>query len=79
MGLFVAAHGWREAKILPSPSRPIICHTYLTMIKLGTVIRYLKKDLKIYINPVTLSSSSSDISIYFAGNCQLLPYQEMQI
>ena len=39
MGLFGAAHGWRGAK---SPLLKI-CHTYPTMMKLSTVIPYLKK------------------------------------
>ena len=39
MGLFGAAHGW-GAK---SPHLPKICHTYPAMMKLGTVIPYLKK------------------------------------
>ena len=45
MGLFGAAHGWGEGKKAPLPKT---CHTYLAMIKLGTVIPYLKKIQKIY-------------------------------
>ena len=46
MGIFGAAHGWRgEAKKAPLLK---ICHTYPTMMKLGTVIPYLKKIQKIY-------------------------------
>ena len=46
MGIFGAAHGWGEvAKKLPLPK---ICHPYPTMMKIGTVIRYLKKIQKIY-------------------------------
>ena len=57
MGLFGAAHGLggggggrpRKAPLpLPSPSLPKICQTYPTMMKLGTVIPYLKKIRKIY-------------------------------
>ena len=44
MGFFGAAHGCGGKK---SPL-PKICHTYLTMMKLGTVIPYLKKIQKIY-------------------------------
>ena len=40
MGLFGAAHGWGEGKKV---SLLKICHTYPTMMKLGTVIPYLKK------------------------------------
>ena len=39
MGLFGAAQRW-EVKRLPFPK---ICHTYPTMMKLGTVIPYLKE------------------------------------
>ena len=41
MVFFAAAHGWRS-------TLPKICHTYLTVMKLGTVIPYLKKTQKIY-------------------------------
>ena len=44
MGLFGAAQGW-ESKKAPLPK---ICHTYPTMMKLGTVIPYPKAILKIY-------------------------------
>ena len=42
--MFGAAHGWGKPKKAPLPK---ICHTYLTMMKLGTVIPYLKIE-KIY-------------------------------
>ena len=42
-GLFRAAHEWRER-----PPLPKICQTYLTIIKLGTRIPYLKKIQKMY-------------------------------
>ena len=51
MGFFGAADGWGMClgggggKKDPLPK---ICHTYPTMIKLGTVIPYLKKIQKIY-------------------------------
>ena len=41
MGFFGAAHRWGRAK--KTSLLPKICHTYPTMIKLGTVIPYLKK------------------------------------
>ena len=41
---------------------PKICHTYPTIVKLGTAISYLKK-IQIYINHGTHSVSSADISI----------------
>ena len=39
MGIFGAAHGWGSQKA-PLPK---ICHTYPKMMKLGTVIPYLRK------------------------------------
>ena len=46
-GLFQAADRWGvwEAK---RPPLPKICRTYPTMMKLGTVISYLKKIQKLY-------------------------------
>ena len=41
MGIFGAAHGWGGSE--KGPSIPKICQTYPTMMKLGTVIPYLKK------------------------------------
>ena len=46
MGIFGAAHGWWGQKALPP--HPKICRRYPTMMKLGTVIPYLKKIQKIY-------------------------------
>ena len=53
MAFFRSAHGWEEvggaggggAKKAPLPK---IWHTYPTMMKLGTVIPYLKKIQKLY-------------------------------
>ena len=45
MGIFEAAHGQGEGA---KKALPEICHTYPTMMKLGTVIPYLKKIKKIY-------------------------------
>ena len=44
MGFFGAAHGWGAKR----PALYKICHTYPTMMKLGTVIPYPKKIQKIY-------------------------------
>ena len=55
-----------------------ICHTYPTVMKLGTLILYLNKIQK-YINNVTHPLSSADISIFFIGNQQILLNQEIQI
>ena len=40
------AHGWEEGK---KALLPKTCHIYLTLMKLGTVIPYLKKIQNIYI------------------------------
>ena len=47
MGLFGAAHGWGGGGP-KRPPPPKICHTYPTVMKLGTVIPYPKKIQKIY-------------------------------
>ena len=60
MGLFGATHGWGQAKNAPIPK---ICHTYPTMMKLGTVIPYLKKTQK-YMNHVTHPLSCPDTSSF---------------
>ena len=52
MGFFGAAHGWGPPS-LKAPL-PIICHTYPTIMKLGTVIPYPKKIQKIYESRETL-------------------------
>ena len=48
MGIFGAAHGWGWGVGQKDPPLPKICRTYLTMMKLGTAIAYLKKIQKIY-------------------------------
>ena len=61
MGFFGAAHGWgRGGK---KPPLPKTGHTYLTMMKLGTVIPYLEKIQK-NMNHVAHPLSSADISIF---------------
>ena len=45
MGFFGAAHGWGGGFLPPLPK---IHHTYPTMMKLGTVIPYLRKIQKMY-------------------------------
>ena len=45
MGIFGAANGWRLPK---KPPLPKIGHTYPIIMKLDTVIPYLKKIQKIY-------------------------------
>ena len=65
MSLFGAAQGLGEAK---KPPLSKICHTYPNLMKLGTVIPYLKKiqRFKKYINHVTHPLSSADISTFSA-------------
>ena len=46
MGFFGAAHEWGGAFCPPPPSK--ICHTYPTIMKLGTDIPYLRKIQKMY-------------------------------
>ena len=74
MGIFGAAHGW-GAKKDPLPK---ICHTYPTMVKLGTDIPCLKKIQKIYesrVTPLELCPHHH----FFTGNQQIWLYQEIQI
>ena len=47
-GHFRTSQGWGGGGGQKGHSLPKICHTYPTMIKLGTVIPYLKKIQKIY-------------------------------
>ena len=67
MGLFGAADGWGGKKTPP----PKICHTYLTMMKLGTVTPFLKKIQK-YINHVTDPFNSADIGIFHRKSANLV-------
>ena len=59
--IIVAVHRWGKVKRVPFPK---ICHAYPTMMKLGTVLPYLKKIQEIYESCNTLLElSSADISI----------------
>ena len=60
MGLFGATHGWGEKR--PSSLKFV---KQPTIMKLGTVILHVNKIQK-YINGVTHSMSSADISIFSA-------------
>ena len=74
MGLFGAAHGWGAKRA----ALPKICQTYPTMMKLSTVIPYLKKAKKIYESrdkPLDFCRHQH----FFIGNQQILLYQEIQI
>ena len=75
MGFFRVSHRWGGPK---RPSLPKTCHTYPTMMKLGTVIPYLKKIWKTY--------KSRDTPLAFCWhqyfvteNQQISLYQEIQI
>ena len=48
MDFFGAAHGSSGEGAAKRAPHPKICHTYPTMMKLGTVIPYPKKIQKIY-------------------------------
>ena len=60
MGTFGAVHGWGGGK---KAHLPKICHTYPAMMKLCTVIPYLKKIQKIYESRDT-PLTSTDISFF---------------
>ena len=72
MGLFGAAHGWGAKK------PPRICCTYPTVMKLDTVLPYLKKIQKIHKSRDTPLEFSRHQD-FFTGNQQFLLYQEMQV
>ena len=61
MGFFGAAHGWGEG-VQKGPLLPKICHKYPAMMKLGTVVRCLKKSQKKYKSH---SLCCADISIFY--------------
>ena len=60
MGFFGAAHGWGE-RVQKGPLLPKTCHKYPAMMKLGTVVRCLKKSQKKYKSH---SLCCADISIF---------------
>ena len=77
--------GWALSGLLtdggpkrPLPPLPKICHTYPSMVKLGTVIPYLKKIQKIYKSCDTPPEFYWH-QYFFNGNQQILLYQEIQI
>ena len=67
-------HFWDCSQIggKKGPPVPIICHTYPTMMKLGTFISYLEKIQKIY------ESEFWRHRHFFTGNQQILLCQEIQ-
>ena len=76
MGLIGAAHGCEGAK---KASLPKISHTYPTIIKLGTVIPYLKEIKEMYESRDTPCDFSWHQHFFFTGNQQILLYQEIQV
>ena len=75
MGLFRTAYRWGREK---RSSVPKICYTYSTMMKLGTVIPYLKKTQKSYESRDTPLEFCQH-QHFFIGNQQILLYQKIQI
>ena len=78
MGLFGDAHGWGDGGGSKKAPLRKICHTYSTMMKLGTDIPYLKKIQKIY------ESCDAPLAFcwhqcFFTENQQILFYQEIHI
>ena len=61
-----------------SPSLPKICHTYPTVMRLGTAIHYLKKIQKIYESR-DMPTDFCWHQHFFTGNQQVLLYQEIRI
>ena len=73
--LFGTAHGWGDQKDTPLL---IICHIYPLVMKLGTVIPYLRKIKNIYKSCHTILDFYWQ-QHFFKVNKQILPYQEIQI
>ena len=72
IGFFGAAHGWGGAFWSPLPKIP---HTYPTMMKLGTIISYLRKIHKMY-KPRDISLEFCWHQHFFSRNQQILLHQE---
>ena len=75
MGFFGATHEWEGGA--KRPPLPKIRHTYPAMIKLGTVIPYLRKTQKLYKSRDTLLEFCWH-QHFSTGDQQILLYQEMQ-
>ena len=76
VGLFGAAHGWGGEQ--KAPPLPKICHTYPTMMKLGTVIPYLKKTQKLYESRDKHPGFFRH-QHFFIGNQRIWLYEKIQI
>ena len=75
MGFFGSAHWLGEGGKVPLPN---ICHIYPKMMKLGTIVPYLKKIQKIYETRDT-SLEFCWYQHFFTWNQQIFLYQERQI
>ena len=78
MDFFGASHRWVEEGGAKGSPLPKICHTYPAMMKLGTVIPYLRRICKIY------ESRDKPLEFcwhqyFYIENQQILLYQEIQI
>ena len=53
MGIFGTVHGLNggEGLVIKKATLPKICHTYPTIMKLGTVMPYLKNIKEVYESP----------------------------
>ena len=80
MGLFGAAHGCGGGASPPPAPPPLVKSSYIypTIMKLATVIPYLKNIPKIYKSRET-SLEFSWHQHFFTENQQILLYQEIQI
>ena len=79
MGFLWAAHGWGAKVGAKMSLLSKICHTYPTLMELGTVISYLKKMQKNPINHVTHPLTSADIRIFSLKISYFLVYQGIQV
>ena len=74
MGFFEASHKWRGGVGAKTSPFPKICHLYPTMMKLATVIPYLKQ------KKISMTWHTSWVQLtspFFTRNEQNLLYQEM--
>ena len=75
VGVFGNTPWWEVGKKGPLLK---ICHTYLTMIKLGTVMPYLKKTQNVYESRKTPLEFWGHQN-FFTENYKILQYQERQM
>ena len=78
MGLFRAAHRWKEGGGEKKAPLPKICYINSTVMKFGTIIHWLNKIQKMY------KSHDTPLEFcwhkhFFTGNQQLLLYKETDV